>query len=103
MAIRSQSADIIRWIEDEKGWSEDKIDSKIRQQVQDEKVERNREQYVNIQLADNLKHIVRLSGWSRGKIECKIRQRMHDKLAAQQQQKQQQEQVAATGGRQNAG
>ncbi|KAJ1896571.1 hypothetical protein LPJ66_003911 [Kickxella alabastrina] len=92
MPIRPQSADIIRWIGDEKGWSKDKIDSKIRQQVQDEKAERNQKQCVNIQPADNLKRIVKLSGWSQGKIERKIRQRIRDELAAQQQNGQQQQQ-----------
>ncbi|KAJ1900988.1 hypothetical protein LPJ66_001093 [Kickxella alabastrina] len=91
MPIRPQSADIIRWIGEEKGWSEDKIDSKIKQQVQDEKAERNWEQYSNVQPADNLKRIVRLSGWSRGKVKRKIRQRIRDELAAQEQQ------VTATG------
>ncbi|KAJ1947602.1 hypothetical protein GGF37_000367, partial [Kickxella alabastrina] len=99
MPIRPQSAGIIRWIGKEKGWSEDKIDSIIKQQVQDELAEGYREHYINIQLADNLKRIVRLSGWSRGKIERKIRQRMRDELAAQQQHQKhgQQHRVAATG------
>ncbi|KAI7835201.1 hypothetical protein BX661DRAFT_202894 [Kickxella alabastrina] len=99
MPIRPQSAGIIRWIGKEKGWSEDKIDSIIKQQVQDELAEGYREHYINIQLADNLKRIVRLSGWSRGKLERKIRQRMRDELAAQQQHQKhgQQHRVAATG------
>ncbi|KAJ1881010.1 hypothetical protein LPJ66_011401, partial [Kickxella alabastrina] len=97
MSIRPRSADIIRWIGEEKSWSKREISRKAKQQLQDELAERNREQYINIQPADNLKRIVSLSGWSRGKVKCKIRQRMRDELAAQQQEQQEQEQVAATG------
>ncbi|KAI7831900.1 hypothetical protein BX661DRAFT_169759 [Kickxella alabastrina] len=53
-------------------------DCKIKQQVQDEKAEQNREQYSNVQPADNLKHI--------GKVKRKIRQRIRDELAVQKQQ-----------------
>ncbi|KAJ1893284.1 hypothetical protein LPJ66_005853, partial [Kickxella alabastrina] len=77
------SADIIRWIGEEKGWSKSKISCIIKQQLRDELTEGNQEQYINIQAADNLKRIARLSGWSRGKIERKIRQRIRDELAAQ--------------------
>ncbi|KAI7826648.1 hypothetical protein BX661DRAFT_224833 [Kickxella alabastrina] len=85
MPIFPQSANIIRWIGEEKGWSKQNNSRKVKQQLRDELAERNREQYINIQPVDNPKRIVRLSGWSRGKIECKIRQRMRDELAAQQQ------------------
>ncbi|KAJ1890545.1 hypothetical protein LPJ66_007417 [Kickxella alabastrina] len=99
MSIHTRSADIIRWIGEEKAWSKSKISRKMKQQLRDELAERNREQYINLQAADNLKPIVRLSGWSRSKVKRKIRQRMRDELAAQQQngqqQEQQQEQVAA--------
>ncbi|KAJ1936049.1 hypothetical protein GGF37_005762, partial [Kickxella alabastrina] len=92
MPIRPESADIIRRIGEEKGWSKRKISHKIKQQLQNELAERNWEQFVNLQPADNLKRIARLSGWSRGKIERKIRQRMCNELAAQQQVQDQQQQ-----------
>ncbi|KAJ1946513.1 hypothetical protein GGF37_001119 [Kickxella alabastrina] len=85
VSICPQSADIIRLIGEEKGWSKRNISRKIKQQLGDELAERNRKHCVNIQLADNPKRFFRLSGWSRGKIERKIRQRVRDKLAAQQQ------------------
>ncbi|KAI7835116.1 hypothetical protein BX661DRAFT_222000 [Kickxella alabastrina] len=96
MPIRPESADIIRRIGEEKGWSKRKISHKIKQQLQNELAERNWEQFVNLQPADNLKRIARLSGWSRGKIERKIRQRMCNELAAQQQVQDQQQQQQCT-------
>ncbi|KAJ1945737.1 hypothetical protein GGF37_001545 [Kickxella alabastrina] len=93
MPIRPQSADIIQWIGEEKGWFEDKIRWKSNQQLRDGLTERNRKQHINIQPADNLRHIVRLSGWSQGKIERKIRQRIRDELAAQRQNGQHQQEA----------
>ncbi|KAJ1880632.1 tyrosyl-tRNA synthetase, partial [Kickxella alabastrina] len=90
MSIRPRSADIIRWIGEEKSWSKREISRKAKQQLQDELAERNWEQYINIQPADNLKRIVSLSGWSRGKLSAKS-DRMRDELAAQQQEQQQQQ------------